>query len=150
MTWPSGLTENLLGGHPLRNAEGGDNGVRVLDVDNDGYMDAVIASDADSATRIWNPATRQWQETSFPVALVHNGGQPPVADNGVRFGVLRPDGRASVLMHAEQQGVWHYVDGQWVQDASARSASAADAHDRRWLRSGGADCGTSIWMACAS
>ncbi len=64
------LTKNLLGGHPLRNATGGDNGVRVLDVDNDGYMDVVIANDQTQTTRLWIPASRQWRETPFPVPLV--------------------------------------------------------------------------------
>jgi hypothetical protein len=115
------LTKNLLGGHPLRNVTGGDNGARVLDVDNDGYMDVVIANSQTQTTRLWVPASRQWRETPFPVPLVRDYGQARSSDAGVRFGVLRPSGQASVLVHAEQQGVWHFALGQWVRDESEGS-----------------------------
>ena len=45
------LTKNLLGGHPLRAANGCDNGVRLLDVNADAYLDAVIGNSAASMTR---------------------------------------------------------------------------------------------------
>lgn len=109
------LTQNLLGGQPLRHAAGGDNGVRVLDVDADGYMDVVVANDLMQVTRLWNAATRQWNEVPFPVQLV-GGHQADAADAGVRFGVLRPAGGTSVLVQAEQRGVWHFAGGQWIED----------------------------------
>lgn len=108
------LTQNLLGGHPLRNAAGGDNGVRLLDVDNDGFLDVVVGNDQARITRRWDPASRQWQETAFPVQLVTGDSQGQAVETGVRFGVLRPDGQASVLVRAEQQGVWHFADGHWT------------------------------------
>jgi hypothetical protein len=117
------LTQNLLGGHPLRSATGGDNGVRVVDIDHDGFVDVVVANEQARITRLWNPATRQWRETVFPVQIVTSTSQLQPADAGARFGVLRPGGQVSVLTHAQQQGVWHFTDGQWVPDAQAGAAS---------------------------
>ncbi len=110
------LTDNLLGGHLLRDARGGDNGVRVLDVDNDGFLDAVIANAQVRTTRLWNPASGQWQETPFPLPLVARTSQGESCDAGVRFGVLQPSGQASLLVRAAQQGVWHFTDGRWMED----------------------------------
>src|SRR5439155_8015541 len=57
------LTKNLLGGVPLRDPmTGGDNGVRVLDVDGDGYLDVVITKGEGRKTRFWRPATRTWSD----------------------------------------------------------------------------------------
>src|SRR5437763_10641847 len=49
------LTKNLLGGEKLRAADGRDNGVRLLDLDNDGYLDVVIGNDRVKQTRRWDP-----------------------------------------------------------------------------------------------
>ena len=114
------LTKNLLGGHPLRNATGGDNGVRVLDVDNDGYMDVVIGNPQTQITRLWTPATRQWRETSFPVRLVAEAADVSTADAGVRFGVLHPGGSATVMVNAEQRGVWHHNGEQWLPEEAGK------------------------------
>ena len=38
------MIQHMLAGHPLRDAKGGDNGVRVFDIDGDGYMDVVIGN----------------------------------------------------------------------------------------------------------
>jgi hypothetical protein len=45
------LEKNALGGHPLRAKNGGDNGVRVLDLDADGFMDVVIGATDKRVTR---------------------------------------------------------------------------------------------------
>src|SRR5262249_25236667 len=50
------LNKNLLGGQPLRDPKTGrDNGVRLLDVNNDGYMDVVIGNEKVKQTRVWSP-----------------------------------------------------------------------------------------------
>src|SRR5205823_3917465 len=55
-----------LANQPLRNSASGDNGVRILDVDNDGYMDVVIANDRSQSTRVWAPRTQSWSEMPLP------------------------------------------------------------------------------------
>jgi putative membrane-bound dehydrogenase-like protein len=102
------LDKHLLGDQPLRAADGGDNGVRLLDLDNDGYMDVVIGNDKLRQTRRWSPQTGTWITSDFPVSLV---------GEGVRFGVVRPDGHASLLVRNEDvAGAWHFGDGKWTQD----------------------------------
>lgn len=109
------LTENLLGGQPLRAEDGGDNGVRVLDLNNDGYMDVVIGNDKVLQTRLWSPRTRTWTVKDFPVPIVTVDDQGHRRMTGVRFGVLQEDGNASLLVRNEQiAGLWHFDGRNWV------------------------------------
>src|SRR5690606_27434315 len=60
------MEKHLLGGQALRHPKtGGDNGVRILDVNNDGYLDVVIGNEKVKQTRIWSPKTRIWKTTDF-------------------------------------------------------------------------------------
>jgi putative membrane-bound dehydrogenase-like protein len=102
------LNENLLNGQPLRSAEGTDNGVRLLDVDNDGYLDVVIGNEKMKQTRRWSPQQGKWLTGDFPLSLVNAG---------ARFGVVRPDGGASLLVHNETRAeAWDFVDGKWAEN----------------------------------
>ena len=78
------IVKNMLAGYPLRRADGGDNGVRVFDINGDGLMDVLIANQKAKLSRIWQPEQRAWRDISFPVALHHD----------LRFGVLDESGRA--------------------------------------------------------
>src|SRR5205807_680189 len=80
------LDKNLLAGQPLRDAKGQDNDVRLLDLNNDGYLDVVIGNERAQKTRLWNPKQNVWVETGFPAQVA-----------GVRFGVVRSDGQATAL-----------------------------------------------------
>src|SRR6266536_4828328 len=65
------LNKNLLGGQPLRDPKTGlDNGVRLLDVNNDGFMDVVIGNDKVKQTRVWSPKKRSWIVSDFPASLL--------------------------------------------------------------------------------
>jgi len=111
------LTENLLGGHPLRAANGQDNGVRVLDLNDDGYMDVVVGNEQVRQTRLWSPASGQWATTDFPVEIVTVDEQGNRHDAGVRFGVLQKNGCASFVVRNEKVvGAWHFDGRNWVQD----------------------------------
>src|SRR5205823_14105611 len=94
------LNKYLLGGQPLRHPKtGGDNGVRLLDVNHDGYLDVVISNEEVHQTRVWSPKTRSWQAGDFPRFLSGMG----VRSGAVRFGIVRSDGSASFLFHNEQE-----------------------------------------------
>ena len=114
------IDRNLLGGVPLRNRDGQDNGVRVLDLDNDGYMDVVIGNDRARRTRLWDPSSRSWHDSRFPTGLV-SGGTSFAMDHHACFGVVRPDGHASVLIDAASgrppdiRGAWHFDGSRWVE-----------------------------------
>ena len=132
------LEKNLLGGESLRDPKNGihqkwsgfpprdpatvalraradrDNGVRLLDVNHDGFMDVVIGNERVKRTRVWNPAGRAWDECETPVQLTGlaiGGGR---LDQQVRFGVLRKDGAASMLVNNSWRGGWHFESGKWV------------------------------------
>ncbi len=108
------LTRNLSAGQPLRADNGQDNGVRVLDVNGDGYMDVVIGNERVRQTRLWSPATRTWIISDFPVQIVEVDAQGNRLDAGVRFGVLTKDGRASLMVRTEKQaGVWRFDGQRW-------------------------------------
>jgi putative membrane-bound dehydrogenase-like protein len=105
------LTENLLAGQPLRAADGQDNGVRVLDLDNDGYMDVVIGNRQTQQTRIWFPEKGHFSTSPFPKQLVHADNIGTARDAGIRFGVLRSSGHASFL--TRQYVPWHLNGDRW-------------------------------------
>ena len=107
------LTKNALAGTPLRSATGADNGVRLLDVNGDGFLDVVIGNSQRRLTRIWQPQEKRWHETPLPVALV----------TGARFFTAMPDGRAGLAIATEhQKGVWHFENNQWVVQKTALPA----------------------------
>jgi hypothetical protein len=111
------LTKNLLGGQPLRAANGQDNGCRVLDLNGDGYMDAVVGNEKVCQTRVWQPSSGTWATSDFPVRVVTLDARGNRLDAGVRFGVLRPDGRASMLVRSQAAtGLWHFDGRRWVLD----------------------------------
>jgi putative membrane-bound dehydrogenase-like protein len=107
----------LLSGQPVRDAHGADNGVRLLDVNNDGFMDVVIGNQAVRKTRLWDPERRRWRELGFPVRLVGTDANGTVHSSGVRFGVLQTNGFASLLVRSDTAvGGWHFDGSWWIED----------------------------------
>jgi putative membrane-bound dehydrogenase-like protein len=116
------LNKNLLGGQSLRAADGGDNGVRLVDLNNDGYLDVVIGNEKVRQTRVWDPATSRWITSGFPVQLAIAG-----TDAGAQFGIVRADGTASILVANEKtRGAWSFAEGKWWEEARLRSLLDAD------------------------
>jgi len=72
-----------------------DNGVRLIDVNNDGFLDVIEASGFTSrkkqdVTRVWNPRSKQWSEMPFPRRL---------ADTRTRFGIMNSTGLPTVFWY---------------------------------------------------
>src|SRR5262249_53286539 len=100
------IDKNLLDGQPLRRKDGGDNGVRLLDLNNDGYLDVVIGNDALQQTRLLEPKTSKWRNGGFPVQI----------GPGTRFGILQNRGLPSVIALTEKRsGLWHFDGTRWVE-----------------------------------
>jgi putative membrane-bound dehydrogenase-like protein len=115
------LEKNLLAGQSLRDpATGGDNGVRLLDVDNDGYLDVIVANKDVRRTRRWSPRTRSWVEGEFPLDLTARRG---------RFGVVHSDGLPVLLAAGEGKARgWHFDGARWVEDDALVSTGRKDGH----------------------
>jgi putative membrane-bound dehydrogenase-like protein len=124
------LTTHLLAGQPLRAADGSDNGARLLDLNDDGYLDVMIGNAQLRQTRVWNPSTRRWIISDFPTALVDGSPRTtPTAsaagmslpihinDAGGRFGILDDGVVILIVRNQREQGAWRFVDGRWKPDA---------------------------------
>ena len=110
------LTEHLLAGQPLRAANGQDNGVRLLDLNNDGYLDVVIANESLRQTRLWNPGAKRWEVSDFPVPLVELDEAGNQHETGVQFGIVTRDGFATMLVRNERvSGAWHFDGHRWIE-----------------------------------
>ena len=106
------IEKNVLGGQSLRDDRGKDNGARLLDLNGDGYVDAIISNDSVHQTRTWSPEKQQWIVTDFPTPIAHDG-----ADVGVRFGILGGDVIAIVRNETTSDG-WRFKDDHWAVDHS--------------------------------
>jgi putative membrane-bound dehydrogenase-like protein len=108
------LDKNLLGGQPLRASDGEDNGVRLLDLDDDGFLDVAIGNESRRETRLWDPKAGRWKVGEFPTTLVTRDGAGHRRDAGSRFGASQangPAGRRDVMLlvrNEETAGQWHF------------------------------------------
>ena len=141
------LEKNLLKGNPLRDKRGWDNGVRIVDLDNDGFMDVVIANKERKITRQWKPKESKWRETKTPFelsfvlghktiagkALVPDGKFPQKilqalrglhSNESAKMGVLSKGGGAVIFTSSIGPVVptvfkWEFIKGEWVWGAGS-------------------------------
>ncbi|MAG93254.1 MAG: hypothetical protein CMJ48_05840 [Planctomycetaceae bacterium] len=109
------LNKNLLEGQPLRTTKGGDRGVRLVDLNDDGYLDVFKHS---GGCRVWGQPAHTWKDVGSPALSCKANGS---------FGVTRTDGAATVT---NASGAWSFVKNQWVPDPAlaglAKKLSAQD------------------------
>lgn len=130
------LTHHLLADQPARADSGDDNGVRLVDLNNDGFLDVILANDAVRRTRIWDPTRQAWQEGAFPVAL---SGAAPVA----RFGILSDHAVVLLARDESTAGAWHFDGRAWVEDSRLLLGLVIDGEPVR-VREGGRDRGVRL------
>jgi putative membrane-bound dehydrogenase-like protein len=136
------LNKHLLGGQPLRHPKtGDDNGVRLIDVNHDGYVDVVISNEEVHQTRLWSPQARSWQVVDFPKFLPGRG----LRSEAVRFGVVKPSGYPSLLFRDEQEaGAWSFDGKRWVEDAALLNGLASNGKPVLTGAASGTDLGVRL------
>jgi hypothetical protein len=107
------LDANLLGGQPVRDRFGRDNGVRLIDLDGDGYLDVLLGDGGPRLTKIWKPAGRRWELKPLPTSMIlHEGAERPTA---VRFAVLKPGGPPAMIGgEGPVKHCWVFERDRWV------------------------------------
>ena len=116
----------MLAGHGLRDEEGNDNGVRVLDLDLDGYMDVLIANSKARKCRIWNPVDSSWKEIPFPERM-HPGLRFGFDDKKFKTFAFSADAKGELK-------AWSFQKDFWIQEDTLtrgleRVASHSDGRD---------------------
>jgi len=99
------IRENLLQGNELGN-HASDPGIRLFDVNADGFMDVVHGGQMNAVgnalnlptMQIWQPQSSRWENRPFPASLVAKLTNHET-ELGARFGVLQPNGYASLLIY---------------------------------------------------
>ena len=115
------MTQHLLAGNPIRKPDGSDNGIRILDVNNDGFMDVIIGNSKARICRVWKPKAQQWHETPFPVEIT------PAA----RFGVVSRSGETALLVTGKdgRNTFWIYHEDRWeVRDHLVKGLQNVSTH----------------------
>ncbi len=108
------LNRNLLAGVPLRGPRGEDNGVRLIDLNRDGYLDVVSGGLGNSFTRLWRPESQTWRRLALPVNLVELDANGKTVEAGVHFGSPEPEGKLLMLVRSEKQnGAWRFGAEGW-------------------------------------
>ncbi len=139
------LTRYLTAGVPLRADDGTDHGVRLADLNDDGWIDVMVGNPRKRVTRIWDPSESCWKESSLPVTFVEKGPGGSLCDAGVRFGVLTEDGAASLLVHTTtQSGIWHFDPRQNRWRRSSWEAAPREANEPIWTAVSGKDRGVRL------
>jgi putative membrane-bound dehydrogenase-like protein len=103
------LTKNLLHGQRLRYAQGLGNGVRILDVNNDGFMDVVNLGDG-RATYVWDPQAKQFNKLPPPAIEL------PSDRTRILWGVSGREQSTTVIQqHGGEIAAWRWRNDGWEQ-----------------------------------
>jgi putative membrane-bound dehydrogenase-like protein len=132
------LTKNLLGGVPLRDPKtGNDNGVRLLDLNNDGYLDVVIGNKDASETRLWSPEKKAWVDPDCGFPHWASVGQFGIIDGQVCFlaktsslPTIGPEWRG--INHDLYPVGWRFDGKQWCEDRAL--FSGLNSHIITWSK----------------
>jgi hypothetical protein len=91
---------------PLRRPDGSDNGVRILDLDGDGFMDQVRLGQGSIETTLISPEGRRRRILRRDL---------PADPSSGRFGILKKGGPPAIL---SSDGAWSYEEGTFKADPS--------------------------------
>ncbi len=109
----SRINEHLLLGQPLRAKNGGDNGVRIVDLNRDGYLDVLIGNEHKKVVRIWRPTEESWRDIDSPIQVTAANDRGERIDLGVKLGVLNRAGQVNALVSNDrEQSIYAFQDGR--------------------------------------
>ena len=106
------INQNLLLGQPLRAANGGDNGVRILDLNQDGFLDVIIGNENLKVARLWQPQTSTWHDIPHDIQFTAASDKGR-ADLGVRIGQLRGERVGFFVNHEQDQAIYEFESSQF-------------------------------------
>lgn len=109
------INQNLLLDQPIRRpAGGGDNGVRLVDLNQDGFLDVMIGNDQRQVARVWDPEKHQWNEIHSPVKFIELDPNSNPIDQGARFGQLAAGEDVSILVnHEHDQSIYQFSQNRF-------------------------------------
>ena len=106
------INHNLLLDQPLRStADGGDNGVRIVDVDNNGFLDVLIGNEQTRTLRVWQSGHQEWNDVKHEIQFTSGDAQHRL-DHGIQIGQFTPQSTLSLLAnHEKDQAIYEFADG---------------------------------------
>lgn len=107
------LNTNLLAGNPIRSADGTDNGVRLLDLNADGFLDVVIGNGDAKLSRIWDPAAKSWSQGDFPATLAAQSPDPLARHHRAQFFTTANSRPGVALFDADKTRVYELTGDRW-------------------------------------
>lgn len=110
------INKYLLLDEPVRGADGEDNGIRLLDLNNDGFMDVLIGNDRRQTQRLWKPSESRWLNAPSPLQFTRSGADQQNIDLGVKFGFVRSSGNVCAVVHNDQvQAMFEFQHQRFVE-----------------------------------
>ncbi len=112
------INENLLIDQPLRSRNNGeDNGVRIADVNNDGFLDVLIGNENTKTMRVWQPERQQWRSTQHEVTFTSAAGLRRI-NHAAQIGRITPQSTFSILVnHGQDKATYEFSDGELKREA---------------------------------
>ena len=103
------INEHLLLDQPIRSPEtGSDNGVRLVDVNADGFLDVLIGNESNRTLRLWNPGAMSWQDTEHGIRFTTSA-STHATHFAPQIGKLDPESTFSVLVnHEDDQAIYEF------------------------------------------
>lgn len=124
------LNQHVLLGESFRHPKrsGHDAGVRVLDLNEDGFMDVIVPKA--QVTRVWQPQSRSWRDVPLPFPLQRTRTVKRSKDDEVEVTDIRwfqvtqlnGPGTTTIWLHLVPaatpptdgfEGIWHFSKNEW-------------------------------------